>query len=145
MNDVKPFEVDSPEQMLIGEIAVHFDLLSGAALQTLLSEQAAARAAGVARPLGEMLVDGGHLDAAQRDHIVALQVFLRARHADRGFATLVLATGYITEDEVDYAFKAQEEAFEKDRSVRPVGDLLVEFGSIDEDMRDDLLGKQGRG
>ncbi len=145
MSDVKPFDVDTPEQMLLGQLAVHFDLVTSAVLSSLLSQQEAARDEGRFKPLGEMLVEGGHLDIGQRDHIVSLQHFLRTRHADRDFAQLVLETGYITDDEVDYAFKAQEAAFQKNRSVRSVGDLLVEFGSIDDEMRDDLLSKQGRG
>ncbi len=145
MSEVKPFEVQKSEQMLLGELAVQFDLMTTATLDRILGEQSAARSADrSAPPLGEMLVGGGHLESFQLEHLLALQRFLRTRYLDREFARLVLETGYITDDEVDYAFKAQEAAFEKDRSVRPVGDLLVEFGSIDDDLRDELLAKQGR-
>jgi hypothetical protein len=145
MSEMKPFEVQTSEQMLLGKLAVQFDLMSNATLDRLLAEQSSARSSGGdGQPLGELLVAGGHIEAFQLDHLLDLQRFLRNRHQDREFARLVLETGYITDDEVDYAFKAQEAAFEKDRSVRLVGDLLVEFGSIDDDLRNELLVKQGR-
>ncbi len=144
MSEVKPFDVAAPHQMLLGELAVQFDLCTKADLDRVLEEQARARSVGESTPLGEMLVAAGLLQSHQRDHLIELQAFLRTRHVDREFARLVLETGYITEDEVDYAFKAQEAAYEKDRSVRAIGELLVEFGSIDDELRDELLEKQGR-
>ena len=144
-DDLQPFEAIEPEQMLLGELAIHFDLLTRATLESVLAKQAEVRSTGHDAPqVGQILVEQGHLHDFQRDRLIELQQFLRTRYLDRAFAQLVLETGYITEDEVDYAFKAQVAAFGKDRSVRPVGDLLVEFGSIDDDLRDELLAKQGR-
>jgi len=135
MIELRPFEVDRADQLLLGALAVHFTLVTKEELGACLARQTATEGT---RLLGDVLVEAGHLDEEQRDHLLLLQAFLRTRHADRRFAGRVLETGYITEDEVAYAFKAQETAYARDRDIRSISDLLVEFGSIDEELRDEL-------
>ncbi len=132
--DLHLFEPAGDEALLLGALAVRFRLVGQVAVDALVASQGARR-------LGELLVEAGHLTARQRDELLSLQAFLRVRVRDRRFAKEVLETGYITEDEVEYAFRAQESAYENDRSCRPVGELLVELGSIDEGLRAEIEGQ----
>ncbi|MCB9539196.1 MAG: hypothetical protein H6704_23490 [Myxococcales bacterium] len=119
---------------LVAFLAHHFGLLTDDDLTALFAGGA---------PTGPSLVGRGVSEDVQHE-LAPLADLLLLRHADREVAGWVIESGHASEDEIDFAFGGQEQAWRRDRSLRAVGDLLVEFGSIDDAMRDSLHQRQGR-
>lgn len=120
---------------LVAHLARRFGLLDGPAVGRVCA----------APDPGAALAVEAAINGDQINELDALAALLETRHADRELADSVTETGHASEDEIEFAFGGQEQAWRRDRSVRSVGDLLVEFGSIEPDMRDELLARQGRG
>ncbi len=119
---------------LVAFLAHHFGLLNDDDLAALC---------GGGAPSGAALAARGVSEDVQHE-LAPLADLLLLRHADREVAGWVIESGHASEDEIDFAFGGQEQAWRRDRSLRAVGDLLVEFGSIDDAMRDSLHQRQGR-
>lgn len=130
---------DDPRQALLGSLARRFDLID----DTVFGAAFAALGQGH-DDLGDLLVARGHLTADQLALLRPLADLLALREADRQFAELCRASGQVSDEEIEYAFAAQEAAFRRDRGLRSIGDLLVELGALDEAFRDELLAQQGR-
>ncbi len=125
---------------LMGELAIRFGIVDEAAVDEAVSRLRSARAEGEApRRLYELLVEAAGMRPAQAQELGRIQTFLRVRAKDRAFAKAAVSGGVVGEDEIQYAFQAQETAFKDERAVRSVGELLVELGALDEGLRHTLM------
>ncbi|MBU1431789.1 hypothetical protein KKF91_14705 [Myxococcota bacterium] len=93
---------------------------------------------------GRFLLSKNIISNNQYEILASIQKFLYTRHADRQFSEMILETGHVSRDEIEYAFKGQEEFFKNGYKIKRIGDLLIEYGSITENLRNELLQQQGR-
>jgi hypothetical protein len=70
--------------------------------------------------------------------------FLRIKVLDKEFAAGVIEKGLASEREVFIAQKVQEEEFEKENSIKILGDIMVTMEFITKEQKDIILVEQGR-
>ena len=92
----------------------------------------------------ELMLELQLLGVEQANELHSLAELLETRHADRTFGADAVDTGLVSEDEVDYAFSAQERQWRGEQETQGVGDFLVAFGSMDDELKADLLRRRGR-
>ncbi len=71
--------------------------------------------------------------------------FLETAALDKEFAAILLERRLASEQEVEVAQKIQEEAFETEKSIQLLGDIMVSLKFITEEQKNIVLKEQGRG
>lgn len=120
-----------PKGLLLGEMAVKLGFLTEAQLDACIQQQIDER---YSRPLGQILMESGtlppeRLHALLEAQRAAIRDFERSAEYGQLFGKIALAKGFLTEQKLDQALRAQ--ARKHARGVRSkLGQVMLEFGII---------------
>lgn len=142
MSDQDDFLIESDDKhLMFFHLLKKFEMFDFQELSSIFIEW---KSQNKEQSFGKFLVKKDALTIDQFEKLELLQNFLYMRYADRQFAEMALETGHVSRDEIEYALKGQEEIFKSGRKIKKIGDLLIEYGSIDENLKRELLIQQGR-
>ena len=130
--------------LVIGKLAVKYKFVSDKQLQQALSIQEEGKRDGQKLLLGEILVVHGMISQAQLDFLISVQKMLEARRLDGKFGTIAVNNGFTTRDEIDRALQEQNKIFKETKTIKLIGDILVESKVFTENQRDAILKTQKR-
>jgi hypothetical protein len=136
-------ESDPNRQLLVVALAREFNVITHEEL-TQVHAEFRLRHGMNAATYTELMLEMQLLGVEHANELHSLAELLETRHADRTFGTDAVDTGLVSEDEVDYAFSAQERQWKGDQETQGVGDFLVSFGSMDDELKAELLRQRGR-
>lgn len=128
------------ETSLVGALALEFELIT----REQLVEVQAHVGGGTQDLVGGELVERELITETQLSKLKRLAELVETRAQDRVYSEMIVETGFVSPDEIDYAFQAQEALYTRDRSIKMLGALLVDYGAIDRELRDEILAQQGR-
>lgn len=129
---------------MLAKLALQNKLLSEEQLQTAFQRQQAERAQGRNFPLRIILVRSGLLTQPQMVQLVSAQKLMAAQPQEQFFGGIAVQEGFATNDDIERALARQQEEFGKTKTVKLIGDILIETGTITKEQRDTILERQGR-
>ncbi|MBW2681871.1 MAG: DUF342 domain-containing protein, partial [Deltaproteobacteria bacterium] len=130
--------------LVIGKLAVKYKFVGDKQLQQALYIQEEGKRVGQKLLLGEVLVVNGMISQAQLDFLISVQKMLEARKLDGKFGTIAVKNGFTTRDEIDSALQEQNNIFKETKTIKLIGDILVESKVLTENQRDAILKTQKR-
>ena len=125
--------------LVIGRLAVKNKFVSEDKLEEALSIQEQRKLDGQNLFLGEIMVLLGMMSQSQLDYILLVQKMLDSR-----FGHIAVKNSFATQGEINQALKAQKKIFEKTKTIKLIGDILVESGALTMEQCDVILFKQKR-
>ena len=128
----------------IGELALKYGLIEQSQLESALAHQAANATAEKEIPLETIMQEKGFLTRQQVERLHLAHKYQRATQMGKGFCKIALKQKLLTTEEVKAALTAQSEAFNTNRSILRVSDILIGTGKITPAQRDAILAVQGR-
>jgi uncharacterized protein (DUF342 family) len=135
--------VDDP-CLVMGRLAVKYCYADEAQVREALAFQARERQQGRERPLGEILVEKGMISQDQLECIVSVQRLVETRQLDSRFGTLAVQNGFAREADIEKALEEQKRYFKEKRTVKRIGDILVEAGIMSPEQKEGILERQKR-
>lgn len=129
---------------VIGELAVKYKFVSDEQIQKALSIQEEGERGGQKLLLGEVLLAQRMISQAQLDFLFSVQKMVETRRLDGKFGAIAVRKGFTTRDEIDRALEEQKKVFKETRTIKLIGDILVESKVLTENQRDAILERQKR-
>ncbi len=141
-----PIEAVAPEDgcLVLGRLALKHRFLTEEQLTEAVAFQQEEKRLGKHTLLGSLLVRKALITQNQLDFLLSVQMIMEIRKLDRRFGELAVENGFVTQEDVDDALREQQSLFKKTRTIRLVGEILVERGTMDPDKRDAILERQRR-
>ena len=146
-----PAPADPPEAvaaedagLVLGRLAVKHRFLAENRLKEVIALQQEENRQGKGTLLGSLLVRRGLITQKQLDFLLSIQMIMEVRKLDRQFGEISVRNGFAEKEDVEDALREQERLFKKDRSVRLVGEILVDRGRMEPGHRDAVLERQKR-
>ena len=130
--------------LVLGKLAVKYKFIDEEQIQEALSIQEQERLNGNKVLLGEILVAQGMISQNQLDFLISIQKVIETRKMDRKFGMIAVKNGFATQEDIDHALMVQQKNYEKTKTVRMLGDILVESNVMTRDQCDAILKKQRR-
>ena len=130
--------------LLFGKLAVKYKFVSAEQLQEALSIQKKRKRSGQNLFLGEIMGLLGMISQSQLGFLLLLQKMLETKKLDCRFGEIAVKNAFATNEEVDNALKKQKKIFRKTKTVKLIGDILVDSGVSTVEQRDVILFKQNR-
>jgi len=144
----KEGEIDTISQddgyLVMGRLAVKYKFVDEEQIQEALSIQKKEQLDGNKTFLGEILVSQGMMSQNQLDFLLSIQKVIETRKMDRKFGMIAVKNGFATQEDVEHALKEQKKSYEKNKTVKMLGDILVESDVMTRDQCDAILKKQQR-
>ena len=144
----KEGEIDTISQddgyLVMGRLAVKYKFVDEEQIQEALSIQKQEQRDGNKTFLGEILVSQGMMSQNQLDFLLSIQKVIETRKMDRKFGMIAVKNGFATQEDVEHALKEQKKSYEKNKTVKMLGDILVESDVMTRDQCDAILKKQQR-
>ena len=94
--------------------------------------------------LGEILVSHGMISQSQLDFILSVQKILETTQLDQKFGAIAVENDFAKQEEIDQVIRKQKQLYNETKTVKMIGDILVESAVITKDQRDAILLKQKR-
>jgi uncharacterized protein len=141
-------EIDTISQddayLVIGKLAVKYKFIDNEQIKEALSIQKQEQLKGNNAFLGEILVTQGMMSQNQLDFLLSIQMVIETRKMDRKFGMIAVKNGFAAQEDIDHALAEQEKGYEKTKTVKMIGDILVESNVMTRDQCDAILKKQQR-
>lgn len=145
---LKEGEIDSISQddayLVMGKLAVKYKFVDEKQIQEALSIQKQDQLDGNKKLLGEILVAQGVMSQNQLDFLLSIQKVIETRKMDRKFGMIAVKNDFVTQEDIEHALMEQKKNFEKTKTVKMIGDILVESNVMTRDQCDAILKKQQR-
>ena len=145
---LKEGEIDSISQddayLVMGKLAVKYKFVDEEQIQEALSIQKQERLDGNKTLLGEILVAQGMMSQNQLDFLLSIQKVIETRKMDRKFGMIAVKNDFVTQEDIEHALMEQKKNYEKTKTVKMIGDILVESNVMTRDQCDAILKKQQR-
>jgi uncharacterized protein (DUF342 family) len=145
---LKEGEIDSISQddgyLVMGKLAVKYKFVDEEQIQEALSIQKQAQLDGNKTLLGEILVAQGMMSQNQLDFLLSVQKVIETRKMDRKFGMIAVKNDFVTQEDIEHALMEQKKNYEKTKTVKMIGDILVESNVMTRDQCDAILKKQQR-
>jgi len=130
--------------LVIGKLAVKYKFVNDKQIQEALSIQEEGKRAGQKLFMGETMVAHGMISQAQLDFLLSVQKALSIRKLDGKFGTIAVKNDFAAPEEIDRALQEQKKIFKETKTVKLIGDILVESKVLTENQRDTILKGQNR-
>ena len=130
--------------LLIGQIALNYKFISDKQLQRALSFQKQRKRGSQKLLLGMILVMKEMISQNQLDVLISAQNFCEIRQLERRFGIIAIRNGFATQKEINIGLEKQAAIFKKTKSVKLIGDMLVDLGILTREKRDAVLLRQHR-
>jgi predicted Zn finger-like uncharacterized protein len=130
--------------LVIGKLAVKYKFVNEKQLQKALLIQEEGKRAGQKLLLGEVLVAHRMISQAQLDFLSSVQKMVEVRRLDGKFGAIAVRKGFTTRDEIDKALEEQKRVFKETKTIKLIGDILLESKVLTENQRDAVLKRQNR-
>jgi uncharacterized protein (DUF342 family) len=144
----KEGEIDTISQddayLVIGKLAVKYKFVDEEQIQEALSIQKQEQRAGEKALLGEILVANGMMSKNQLDFLLSIQKVIETRRMDRKFGMIAVKNEFATQEDIEHALIEQQKNYEKTKTVKMIGDILVESDVMTRDQCNAILKKQQR-
>jgi uncharacterized protein (DUF342 family) len=145
---LKQGEIDTISQddafLVMGKLAVKYKFVDNEQLKEALSHQKQEQLNGNQALLGEIMVAKGMMSQNQLDYLLSIQMAIEARKMDRTFGMIAVKNGFATQEDIEQALIEQEKSYENTKTVKMIGDILVESNVMTRDQCDAILKKQQR-
>ena len=138
----KIFQDDS--YLVIGKLAVKYKFVSVEKVKEALSIKEEEKRAGRKVFLGQIMVANGMISQVQLDFLLSVQKMNETKRLDSRFGTIAVENRFAIQEQIGRALEKQKRIFKETKSVKLIGDILVEFNVLTEDQRDAILLKQKR-
>jgi len=130
--------------LVMGKLAVKYKFVDEEQIREALSIQKQERLDGKKTLLGEILVAQGIMSQNQLDFLLSIQKVIETRKMDRKFGMIAVKNEFATQEDVEHALTEQKKSYEKTKTVKMIGDILVESNVMTRDRCDAILKKQQR-
>jgi hypothetical protein len=130
--------------LVMGKLAVKYKFVDEEQIQEALAIQKQEKLAGKETLLGEILVTHGRMSRNQLNFLLSIQKVIETRKMDRKFGMIAVKNGFAAPEDIENALVLQKESYEKTKTVRMIGDILVESRVMTKDQCDAILKKQKR-
>jgi len=141
-------EIDTISQddayLVMGKLAVKYKFVDEEQIQEALSIQKQEQLAGKKTLLGEILVAQGMMSQNQLDFLLSIQKVIETRKMDRKFGMIAVKNEFATQEDIEHALMEQNKSYEKTKTLKMIGDILVESNVMTRDQCDAILKKQQR-
>lgn len=128
--------------LVIGKLAVKYKFVSVEQVKEALSIKKQAKQAGKKVYLGEIMVNHGMISQPQLDFLHSVQKILETRKSDNRFGMIAVKNDFVTQEQIERALQEQKRIFKEDKTVKKIGDILVESNVLTEEERDAILLRQ---
>ena len=130
--------------LVLGRLALKYRFLVTEQLKEALAQQRKERSEGKTSLLGSVLLRRELITQKQLDFLLSVQTMMDARKLDVQFGAMAVKNGFVSGEDVDAALREQERLFKDKRSVRLIGEVLLERGLLTAEQRDAILERQRR-
>ena len=127
--------------LVIGKLAVKYKFVSVEQVNKALWIK---KQAGKKVLLGDVMVTHGMMSQKQLDFLYSVQKMLETRRLDSRFAVIAVKNQFAAPNDIQRAVSEQKRLFKETKTVKLIGDILVEFEVINKEQRDAILLKQSR-
>jgi hypothetical protein len=131
-------------RLLLGNLALRYDLLDESDMKQALYIQQEKRDAGETMLLGEILVANRMISRSQLNFLLSVQKMLENNQLDLKFGEIAVENRFVSEADIQRALQEQKQMFKENKSVKLLGDILLGSGMISLEQRDAILMKQDR-
>ena len=131
-------------RLLLGNLALRYNLLGENDMKQALYIQQEKRDAGENIMLGEILVANRMISRSQLNFLLSVQKMLETNQLDLKFGEIAVENRFVSEADIQRALKEQEQMFKENKSVKLLGDILLDSGMISQEQRNAILIKQDR-
>jgi len=128
----------------MGRMALKHKFISKQQIREALEIQKRGKIRGKRLLFGEILVSHGMISSAQLDFLLSAQKIAKVRQLDRDFGWIAVKNGFAREEEIVKALEKQKQIFTEANTIKLIGDLLVESGTLTKVKRDAILLGQKR-
>ncbi|MFO7783724.1 MAG: flagellar assembly protein A [Thermodesulfobacteriota bacterium] len=130
--------------LVLGRLALKHRFLDEEQLKEAISIHQEEKHQGKRPPLGSVLVRKGFITQKHLDFLLSVQMMMETRGLDRQFGVIAVENHFVKSEDVEAALKEQEHLFKEKRSVRLIGEILVEQDKMAPGDRDAVLARQHR-
>ena len=145
---LKEADIDTISQddayLVLGKLAVKYKFVDEGQIQEALSIQKQEQLDGHKVLLGEILVTQGMMSQNQLDFLISIQKVIETRKMDRKFGMIAVKNDFATQEDIDHALMEQQKDYEKTKTVKMLGDILVESNVMTREQCNAILKKQQR-
>ena len=145
---LKEGEIDTISQddgyLVMGKLAIKYKFVDEEQIQEALSIQKQEQLDGNKKYLGEILVAQGMISQNQLDFLLSIQKVIETRRMDRKFGMIAVKNKFATQEDIENALMEQNKSYEKTKTVKTIGNILVESNVMTRDQCDAILKKQQR-
>ena len=131
-------------RLLLGNLALRYNLLDENDMKQALYIQQEKRDVGETMLLGEIMVAHQMINRSQLNFLLSVQKMLENNQLDQKFGEIAVENRFTSEADIQRALKEQKQMFKENKSVKLLGDILMDSGMISQEQRDAILMKQDR-
>jgi len=131
-------------RLLLGNLALRYNLLGENDMKQALYIQQEKRDSGENMMLGEILVGHKMISRSQLNFLLSVQKMLENNQLDQKFGEIAVENRFVSEADIKRALQEQKQMFKENKSVKLVGDILLDSGMISLEQRNAILMKQDR-
>ena len=131
-------------RLLLGNLALRYNLLDENDMKQALYIQQEKRDVGETMLLGEIMVAHQMINRSQLNFLLSDQKMLENNQLDQKFGEIAVENRFTSEADIQRALKEQKQMFKENKSVKLLGDILMDSGMISQEQRDAILMKQDR-
>ncbi|RJR28988.1 MAG: DUF342 domain-containing protein [Desulfobacteraceae bacterium] len=128
--------------LIVGRLVVKYCYASEEQVREAIAFQVEERQQGRNRTLGEILVARGMISQDQLKCVISVQQLVDARQLDVRFGSMAVQNGFAKEEDILNALEKQKSIFKEQRTVKRIGDILVEAGILTSLQKDGILERQ---
>lgn len=133
-----------PQEMAVAKMAMQYHFITSEQLETAISAWHKARAEGSPAPLGDIFVRLHMIDTKRLHLLHATRLFHETRRLDQIFGRLAILHKFTDETAIERALSVQLIKFKRSKTVKPIGRILVETGTLTHQQVTLLLTEQKR-
>lgn len=131
-------------RLLLGNLAMRYNLLDENDMKQALYIQQEKRDAGETMLLGEIMVAHQMITRSQLNFLLSVQKVLETNQLDLKFGEIAVGNRFVSEADIQRALQEQQQMFKENKSVKLLGDILLDSGMISLEQRDAIIMKQDR-
>ena len=131
-------------RLLLGNLALRYHLLSENDMKHALYIQQEKRDSNENMMLGEILVTHKMISRSQLNFLLSVQNVLETNQLDLKFGEIAVGNRFVSEADIQRALQEQKQMFKENKSVKLLGDILLDSGKISPEQRNAIIMKQDR-
>lgn len=132
------------EEMAIARMALQYNFITTEQLQTAIQHWSQAQQSLAPRNLSQILEDLGLINRKQISLLHAARLFHETRQMDQMFGRLCIRNNFCTEDDVLRALDTQLAKFKRNRTIKLLGNILMEMDVLTHEQMLYVLREQKR-